>query len=320
MLILRVVALFQDADRCPSGEVYRFSDWKCVNPETENEVCNKRCKDEGEREGTFNTNFGVCICTHANECDDECEKNRPKCSLKLNADGQLSLKYAAVDGSSSTFNTPSSLGISNHDIDEHPCQFIFFDSDRKLSAFIPKSLEDVENENQGQTPARRRRRAVGDNTTSATPNSGLTIPNPIICLTYGDSLLFKVEINEVNRSLSHYPRYRKNHLSNTNDKFDYGNFRQLHSLVQESNNSLSYFVHVFNQNGTFVFYDNAEPTREMYVTVKEQGSSCAGFTVSPITKSALNKVGVGTTQVKAYVPLDLVTTKTTTLFSHFLLR
>ena len=299
-MIPRLVALFQDADRCPSGQVYRSYDWTCVDPDAESVICDKQCKDDGETGGSFSTNLGICICTYANECDDECERDRPKCSVRRNVDGQMSLKYAAA-GSASTFNTSSSLGISNHDTDSHSCEFIFFDSRRKLSAFLPRSLDQVqgvEDENQVQTPVRRRRRAVGDNATSSTPNSGTTIPNPTICLSYGDSLVFKVEINPVNRSLSHYPRYRKNHLLNTNDKFDYGNFRQLHSLVQESNNTLSYFVHVFNQNGTFVFYDNAEPSREMIVTVKEQGSSCSELTLSPTTETALNKVGIGSTKVR----------------------
>ena len=77
-----------------------------------------------------------------------------------------------------------------------------------------------------------------------------------------------------------------------------GNFRQLHSLVQESNNSLSYFMHVFTQNGTFVFYDNAEPFRETFVTVKEQGSSCPDTILSPITEGVLVELGVSNKEVR----------------------
>ena len=77
-----------------------------------------------------------------------------------------------------------------------------------------------------------------------------------------------------------------------------GTFRQLHSLVQESNNSLSYFMHVFTQNGTFVFYDNAEPFREMIVTVKEQGSSCPGSILSPTTENVLVELGVSNKEVR----------------------
>ena len=211
------------------------------------------------------------------------------------------MRFVDTSGNSS-FAITSELGISDHDNDDHSCEFLFFESNRKLSAFVPKTLADVENvvdePSQPAPSTRRRRRAVGDNSTSS-PSAGLAIENPTICLTYNRALIFKIEIDPVNRSKSHYPRYRKNHLLNTNDKFDYGNFRQLHSLIQESNNTLSYFMHVFTQNGTFVFYDNAEPFRETIVIVKEQGGNCSDFTLSPTTEIILVKSGISNTEVRA---------------------
>ena len=124
---------------------------------------------------------------------------------------------------SATFNITSELGIGDHDNDLHSAEFIFTDSLNKMSAFAPEELSQVQSvvEPNSQS-ARRRRRAVGDNSTSTPSTVGRTIANPIICLTYGKALIFKVEINPINRSLSHYPRYRKNHLMNTNGEFDYG--------------------------------------------------------------------------------------------------
>ena len=127
------------------------------------------------------------------------------------------------NGNSATFNITSELGIGDHDNDLHSAEFIFTSSLNKMSAFAPGELSQVQSvvEPNSQS-ARRRRRAVGDNSTSTPSTVGRTIANPIICLTYGKALIFKVEINPINRSLSHYPRYRKNHLMNTNGEFDYG--------------------------------------------------------------------------------------------------
>ena len=232
------------------------------------------------------------------------------CSIRRNPDGRVTLTYAAPGGASNAFNT-SSVGINNYDNDEHGCEFIFFDSANRVSAFVPADVGAVEQAvsggNNGQNNARRRRRAVGVNTTTATPTSTPTsfaIQNPTICLSFGKALVFGIEINPVNRSLSHYPRYRKNHLLNTNDEFDYGNFRQLHSLIQESNTSLTLFTHVFTQNGTFVFYDNAEPFRTMIVTVKERGVSCKNVTLAPTTDIVLGELGVGTRQVSGVVSVS----------------
>ena len=283
--------------------MYRSSDWTCVDPDEESAVCDQKCKDEGETGGTFNVNLGICICTHTTECDAECERTRASCQIKRDGNGQVTLTYTEKSsGSSSSFSISSEIGIGDHDNDDHNCEFLFFESNRKLAAFVPRSLVDVQDVvgggNQNQQQSRRRRRAVGDNSTITPPNSGLAIANPTICLVTSQALIFKVEINPTNRSLSHYPRYRKNHLLNTNDEFDYGNFRQLHSLVQESNNSLSYFVHVFTQNGTFVFYDNAEPFRETIVTVKRNGTTnCSDVSLSPTTEIVLGKIGIGSTEV-----------------------
>lgn len=215
------------------------------------------------------------------------------------------MTYATPGGGDSNAFDTSSVGINNYDDDEHLCEFILFNSADRVSAFVPDrvgAVEEVVNGgNNGQNNARRRRRAVSNN---ANVTRGLTIQNPTVCLSFGKALIFRIEINPVNRSLSHYPRYRKNHLMNTNDDFDYGNFRQLHSLIQESNTSVTLFTHVFTQNGTFVFYDNAEPSRTMIVTVKERGVSCKNATLSPTTENVLSQLGLGTRQVSGVISVS----------------
>lgn len=203
------------------------------------------------------------------------------------------IRYRDGSGNSRSFNITLELGVNDHDNDEHDCQFLFVDSQQPVFAWIPKSLDEVSEAFQPSAApsARRRRRAVGDNTTSA-PTTSNAIANPTLCLLYGQALTFRIEINPLNRTASHYPRYRKNHLLNKNDAFDYGNFRQLDSLVRDSNKTLDFFMHVFTQAGTFVFYDNADPFRETIVTVVERGSSCPTSSVSPTTEQTLVNLGV----------------------------
>jgi len=204
------------------------------------------------------------------------------------------IRYEDGGGNSRSFNITQELGVGDNDNDKRDCQFIFVDSQQPVFAWIPRSLDEVsEALEPSSTPsARRRRRAVGDNTTSAPTTTSNAIANPTLCLTFGQALNFRIEINPLNRTASHYPRYRKNHLLNKNDAFDYGNFRQLESLVRDSNKTLDFFVHVFTQNGTFVFYDNADPFRETIVTVVERGKSCPTSSVSPTTELTLVTLGV----------------------------
>lgn len=275
----------------------RSSDWACVNLENENAVCSQRCKEEGQTGGQFNSEYGTCICTHSTECNETCEDDRPRCRVSRTSDGQITLSCRDNVGESS-LNLSSASGLNNHDQKPHEAEFMVFGSNP--GAYLPQSTDNI-NEVAGEVPnrgqsRRRRRRDVGDNSTTAPP--GLTISNPILCLNNEKAVVFRVEINPVNRSLSHYPRYRKNHLLNTNDRFDYGNFRQLHSLVQESSNTLTHFVHVFTQSGTFVFYDNADPNVEVIITVKDKATTCSGVLVAPITEGNLRSAGVKNSEVR----------------------
>lgn len=279
----------------------RSSDWACVNVQNENTVCNQRCTEEGQTGGEFNSEYGTCICTHSTECNETCQSQRTQCSVSRNSDGQVTLSCRDNSGESLSLNLSSASGLSNHDDKSHVAEFLVLGSNP--GAYLPQNIENI-NEVAGEVPnrdqpRRRRRRAVADNSTTAPP--GLTISNPVMCLDNEKAVVFRVEINPVNRSLSHYPRYRKNHLLNTNDRFDYGNFRQLHSLVQESNNSLTHFVHVFTQSGTFVFYDNADPNVEVIITVKDKATSCSGVLVAPVTEGNLRSAGVKTSEVRVVV-------------------
>ena len=82
--------------------------------------------------------------------------------------------------------------------------------DDGAKGYIPTTLEEVQemfsSTSQPSPQARRRRRAA----TNSTQSNFLTTPtiiNPLICLEFGQAIVFKISINKQNRSLSHYPRF-----------------------------------------------------------------------------------------------------------------
>lgn len=235
--------------------------------------------------GEFKEQYGSCVCNYNPiECDLQCEASRPKFTVRRNDLGILEL--VTSNGSYSTIQAVTGeLGVSDFDRTDHSSEIISYGTDG-IRGFIPRDFNQA-SEIVSSTPvtaptqaptasARRRRRAVTvpSNDTSVGNNASQVVQNPTFCFQIAQSLVFKIQINEQNRTLSHYPRYRKNHLFNTNPSFDYGNFRQLHSIITETNKTLYMFVHVFEEAGTFVFYDNAVPSRETVVSVMKLGEKC----------------------------------------------
>lgn len=88
---------------------------------------------------------------------------------------------------------------------------------------------------------------------TAVPSNEIT--NPIMCLAEEDMVLFKVTIDSVDRTKSHYPVYQKNHLFNSNPSFDYGAFNQLKTYIENTNMTITSFAHVFPDAGNYVFRD-----------------------------------------------------------------
>ena len=194
-------------------------------------------------------------------------------------------------------------GVADYDHDAHDTEIVRVQS----SGIAGVLITDINQSPIENVPSPRVRRAVTNTNNITAP---VVIHNPFICIAMGTAILFKIEINEMNRSLSHYPRYNKDHLFNENDKFDYGNFRLLHSLIRDTNKSLSTFANVFSESGVFVFYDNAEPSREMIVKVTAPGERCSEQLTNQIlhaSPTTLTEYGVAKSKVStiSYVLVSL---------------
>ena len=229
------------------------------------ESCNDYCGGEG---GEFASEYGMCKCksykTFKEQCDQTCIDNSPVSKIGRSVDGTLQLIFTDKSGKTTKVNILSELGLPDYDRSERGCRFVEQKIDG-MYGFHPKETSQALGF--ASTGSSRKKRAV------STP-APVTIRSPVICVSIGQVVVFKLNLNPTNRSLSNYPQYRKNHLFNTNPDFDYGNFRQLHSIIQTTNQTVSIFAQVFTEPGVHVFYDNAVPARETIVMVPQLGSEC----------------------------------------------
>ena len=271
-------------------------------------LCEKACPDGGD----LDVDRGACICKYKpidEICDDNCKKEKPEISIQRNSTSKALyiITKSTDDGVEKAEELNDDYGIYDYDHEKHHTEIVRINS-LAITGLIVTSISQSPFEPVQNTPVVRVRRAVTNTTNTNTTSSSNTvpqeIPNPFICIEIGSAILFRIEVNKVNRSLSHYPRYNKDHLFNRNDKFDYGNFRLLHSLIQDTNKSLSTFTNVFTEAGVFVFYDNAESSREMIVKVTAQGEDCSENSnneMLPASGITLTKYGVAKSEVSAII-------------------
>ncbi|XP_013391352.1 uncharacterized protein LOC106159584 [Lingula anatina] len=94
------------------------------------------------------------------------------------------------------------------------------------------------------------------------------IRQPTVCLLYGETMMMAVT-NE------NYPVYDRNNLYNTNEKFDYGGFRQLAEAMSQAESLSTLFSYKFTDPGVYVFYLSSNINKKMYVKVMAKDAQCS---------------------------------------------
>ena len=270
----------QVAPNCGTDETLDASTLKCVNPESlSSDYCEPYC---GPQSGTYNVERKGCVCNKYRTARDVCGtcSDAIQASLRQDDNGKQYI-IQVHNGQTTTIDMQNMYGLNDFDRIERNLEFVSMSDDgsfgiiptelSQISTLLSDSTQPIANDTQ-----RRRRRAVGDPLTA----SELGIRSPVICVQIGEAVMWQVNV-KLNRSESNYPQYRKNHLYNTNPNFDYGKFRELNTLVQNTDLDITTFANVFSEAGVFVFYDNQNFLRETIVMVPSIGSSCPGRMDAP---------------------------------------
>ncbi|XP_074159845.1 uncharacterized protein LOC141563111 [Sminthopsis crassicaudata] len=278
----------QIEERCSLGDIRLSSTRKCVSPKQHN--CSYFCHPAS---GELSAELGICQCREyvsAEElCDTLCLARAPQLSLKWGTNRELFLTFQDQIGGS-THREIENIVVPDQPIQgSKRIQLVQFGPDG-IFGFIFSRIEVLDVfmmeleldllllKHHRNTPAPEQ---ASFRKTYFSPR----IPNPVVCLQIGDSILFQLNIISNNRQASHYPVYQKQHLFNSNPQWDFGAFRRLNHLIQETHLNFSRFAHVFLDPGTYVFQDNGLSESILIVLVKEEGMACGPGT-SPIQPSS----------------------------------
>ncbi|XP_061576515.1 uncharacterized protein si:ch211-286b4.4 [Cololabis saira] len=280
--------------RCATGEVRLADSRECVSPSQH--LCNITCGTHG---GTLDVEMGICHCERyvsAEElCNMSCLSRLPQLSAQLTPDGELLFSLKERGSVVWARTVTNVLGPDIHARISGNTHLVQFGSEGVfgwiptqkdlINQFLSETVETV------NTKSRNKR--------DAKENGGILtvlprIPNPIVCVSTGDMLIFHITINHTDRRVSHFPKYEKDHLFNSNPNWDFGAFRQLERLVKQTQFNSTRFSHVFSETGKYVLVDNAVPERSIVVVVSEEGTECdpRAAVFQPMTPGHLVRFGI----------------------------
>ncbi|XP_063274104.1 uncharacterized protein LOC134561220 [Prinia subflava] len=266
----------QVEELCAPGEVRLASTRRCAAPERHD--CAPACGPAG---GELHAQLGICHCRQyisAEElCDQLCLLRAPRVSLGFGTHRELLLRT----NEGQVREVSNVLGPDEHVQSSQRVHLVLFSPQGVLGLVVSSTevldvflMGDFSSDQQLQKGHRVQRNSPKDS--QALP----LIPNPVVCLEAGDTILFRLSINSQERASSHYPVYQKQHLFNNHPGWDFGPFRRLHHLIQETQLNISWFAHVFLEPGTFVFRDSSVQEHFLIVTVNKANVSCDPGAVS----------------------------------------
>ncbi|KAL2295828.1 hypothetical protein Nmel_017352 [Mimus melanotis] len=235
---------------CAPGQVRLASTRRCASPERHD--CAPACGPAG---GELHAQLGIA----------------PRISLGFGSHRELQLR---MDGGQ-VRELSNVLGPDEHVQSSQRVHFVLF-SPQGVLGFIVSSTEVLDAFLTGDF-SRDQLLQKGHRVQRSSPKGSQAlpfIPNPVVCLQAGDTILFQLSINSQARASSHFPVYQKQHLYNNNPGWDFGAFRRLQHLIQETQLNISWFAHVFLEPGTFVFRDSSIQEHFLIVTVTKANVSC----------------------------------------------
>ena len=273
-----------------SSEEFRNSDGDCVKPSCDSE---KYCPSGNG--GSFDSSSGVCVCDgeprREDVCDDDCLDRQIKvlvdASGKLNVtDPQSGITKQLEPGKDlpglvGSFECFSFGSVANFG-DENSRSRERMECNVHSMRVGKLSDEDFPGFTGMYGPAREILRvAFGDGNVTRLRSrqlqtddlSGPEMRRPIVCISVGDNVVF--ELGEMNGRKS-YPVYVKDSLLNTNPAFDYGKFRELKSVMQNSElaPSKGLFSFAFRETGIYVFATSVDADDRTIIKVTSSDEQC----------------------------------------------
>lgn len=113
----------------------------------------------------------------------------------------------------------------------------------------------------------------------------VSIPNPVYCLSLGDSFLFSF-----NTKYS-YPIYNKDSLINSNPDFDYSAFKELEYRMGKDLANIQYMSFTFNEVGIYDFVDKYKSDMHIIIGVMGESETCPDTSIMPRNSDSLGVLG-----------------------------